>query len=98
MNIHFFGQKTAVALATLGTVLLLTLPSSAADDAMFFAGGGYGPTPELAVQRAIEDGEISASAYQLHTCEVVGEPEVFLQNNIYRGNYYTAEATVSCTP
>ena len=98
MNIRFFGQKAAAVLTILGTVLLPALPSSAADDAMFFTGGGYGPTPELAIQAAIEDGETSASAYQLYTCDLAGEPEVFLQNNIYRGNYYTAEATVSCTP
>lgn len=64
---------------------------------MFFT-GGYRPTLELAVQRAIEDGEISTSAYQFYTCEVVGQPEVFLQSNIYRGNCYTAETMVSCTP
>jgi hypothetical protein len=98
VNIRFLAQRNAAALAIVVTALFPALTSWAADDAMLFTGGGYGPTPELAIQAAIGDGETSASAYQLYTCEVVGEPEVFLQNNIYRGNYYTAEATVSCTP
>jgi hypothetical protein len=43
----------------------------------FFDGGDSGPTPETAVQAAIWDAEVTASAWQLFACELVGEPAVF---------------------
>jgi hypothetical protein len=93
------GQKPRAALAVLGTVLFLFVPPSAkAQEFEFFTGGGYGPTPETAVQAAIWDAETTASSYMLYTCEVVGEPEVFPRSDDIRGNYYGAQATVHCTP
>ena len=95
MNIRLLGRA---ALAVLGG-LFLSLPSPVvAQDIEFFTGGGYGPSPEVAIQAAIWDAETSASAYMLYACEVVGEPEVFPRSDDIRGNCFGAQATVHCTP
>ena len=95
-----FVRKSRAALAVIGTGLFLTAASvSAAGAAKLFTGGGYGPTQELAVQAAIEDGQNSASSEQLYTCVLVGQPRVFGPFAGPRGGVrFTAEADVSCTP
>ena len=99
MSVSISGRKFAAALAIVGTSLLpVVATSSEAEAYRLFTGGGYGPTPALAVQAAIEDAENSASAEQLYTCELVGQPMVFPRPNSPRGPSFNAEATVSCTP
>jgi hypothetical protein len=53
--------------------------SSSAFVPEIFDGAGYGSTAESAVRQAIEDAQVTASAYGLYTCELVEEPEVFQQ-------------------
>jgi hypothetical protein len=95
-----FVRKSRAALAVACTGLFLAAASvSAGGAAKLFTGGGYGPTPELAVRAAIEDGQTSASAEQLYTCVLVGEPQVFGPRPSPRGGVqFNAEAIVSCTP
>ena len=51
------------------------------------------------IRRAIDDATTSASAYQLYTCTLVGQPQVFESTNDPNfGHVFRAEATVSCTP
>ncbi len=65
--------------------------------AMLWCGGGYGLTPDVAVSSAIDDAEISASSNGQFTCTLVGEPEVFLTHNQYRGDFYSASVLMSCS-
>jgi hypothetical protein len=99
-KVRCFARKSHAALAVVCTGLFLAGASlSAGGAAKIFTGGGYGSTPELAVQAAIEDGKNSASAEQLYTCVVVGEPQTFGPRPGPRGGVrFTAEANVSCTP
>jgi hypothetical protein len=63
----------------------------------FFDGGGYGPTAETAVRQAIEDAEVTASAYGRYTCELAGEPTVFQQPpGSLRA--FRAQVRLHCTP
>jgi hypothetical protein len=95
-----FVRKSRAALGIVCAGLFLAAASaSAGGAAKLFTGGGYGTTPELAAQAAIEDGQNSASAEQLYTCVLVGEPHIFGPRPGPRGGVrFTAEATVSCTP
>jgi hypothetical protein len=66
---------------------------------MLFTGGGRGPSADVAIRRAIEDAATSASASQLYTCTLVGQPQLFESTNDPNfGHVFRAEATVSCTP
>jgi hypothetical protein len=40
----------------------------------------------------------SASAYQLFTCELVGEPRIFPGPNPEWGRNFRAQVTLECTP
>jgi hypothetical protein len=64
---------------------------------MLFDGGGYGPTAEVAIQGAIDDAGVSASASGLYNCTLVGEPQVFPRPNDPFGRFFNAQVTVSCT-
>lgn len=100
MSMHFDNRRLRAVLAGTGMILVLSMTSSlvaASRGGAWFTGGGFGNTPEGAVQSAIWDAEASASAEGLFTCELVGEPAVFSQGN-RGGRPFTAEATLSCTP
>lgn len=75
MTLPAFVRTHGLALAVAGA--LSATPAGATG--LVFDGGGYGPTPETAVQAAIWDAEASASAYGLFTCRLAGEPQVFPQ-------------------
>jgi hypothetical protein len=95
----FVRKSRAAATVACAGLFLAGASLSAGGAAKLFTGGGYGPTPELAVWAAIDDAENSASAEQLYTCVLVGEPQVFGPRPGPRGGVrFTAEATVSCTP
>jgi hypothetical protein len=75
---------------------LLTTPLSA-QVPEFFDGGGSGPTPEVAVQAAIDDARNTASGYGLFTCELAGEPQVFPRPpGSHRA--FAAQVRMRCTP
>lgn len=95
-----YVRKSRAALAVACTGLFLAAASvSAGGAAKLFTGGGYATTPEGAIQAAIGDAENSASAEQLYTCVLVGEPQTFGPRPGPKGGLrFTAEATVSCTP
>lgn len=62
-----------------------------------FDGAGYGSTAESAVNQAIGDAKVTASSYQLYTCELVEEPEVFQQPpGSLRA--FRAHVRMRCTP
>jgi hypothetical protein len=65
---------------------------------MLFDGAAFGSTIESAIQGAIGDAQVSASAYQLFTCELVGEPRIFPGPNPEWGRNFRAGVTLSCTP
>jgi hypothetical protein len=100
MRLRTIGRRLGTALAVAGAVVSLPLASAGADSSgKEFLGGGRGPTAEVAINRAITDAEISASAEQLYTCTPVGEPQVFeTLNDPNFGHVFRAMATVSCTP
>jgi hypothetical protein len=100
MRLRTVGRRTGAALAVTAVVVsLLGAASSAtaASDGMLFTGGGRGPSADVAIRRAIADAATSASAYQLSTCTLVGQPQVFESTNDPNfGHVFRAEATVSC--
>jgi hypothetical protein len=102
MRLATVGRRTGAALAATAVVVSLLAAASsarAASDGMLFTGGGRGPSADVAIRRAIYDATISASAYQLYTCTLVGQPQVYESTNDPNfGHVFRAEATVSCTP
>jgi hypothetical protein len=97
MRGHSIVRSRRIAL-TAALLWSLAAPAAAQSEGMFFDGGGFGPTEDIAVQRAIEDAEVSASAYQLFTCELVGEPQIFPGTHPERGPVIRAQVRVFCTP
>jgi len=63
-----------------------------------FQGGGYGPTPAVAIQAATEDAQACAESVGLYTCTMVGEPEIFVGTGPKGGVRYTAQVSLECTP
>jgi ribosomal protein S12 methylthiotransferase accessory factor YcaO len=102
MTLRAIGRRTGAALAVTGIVVSLlgaASPAPASSSGMLFDGGGRGLTAEAAIRRAIQDAATSASAYQLYTCTLVGQPQVFESTNDPNfGHVFRAQATVSCTP
>jgi hypothetical protein len=101
MMLRKMGRRTGAALAVVGAVVSLPGLASAAPDSTgkLFLGGGRGPTAEVAIRSAIDDGANSAAAEGLYTCTPVGEPQVFeTLNDPNFGHTFRAMATVSCTP
>jgi hypothetical protein len=96
------GRRMGAMLAVPGVAVALLGAASSApadSDGMLFDGGGRGPTAEVAIRRAIDDAETSASAYQLYTCTPVGQPQVFESTNDPNfGHVFRAQVSVSCTP
>jgi hypothetical protein len=95
-----FGRSSRAVLAVGCLGLFLTVASvNAGGAAKVFTGGGYGSTPEGAIQSAIGDAETSASAEQLYTCTLVGQPRIFGPSRGPKGGIrWNAEADLSCTP
>jgi ApbE superfamily uncharacterized protein (UPF0280 family) len=82
--------------ATAVTVLALTASSASAS--MLWCGGGRGLTAENAIQRAMDDAQVSASGAGQFTCELVGEPQVFETfNDPNFGHIFRAQVTMSCS-
>jgi len=94
---HRFRRAPLIAAAATLFSLAIPSPAIAQGDGMFFDGGGFGPTEEVAIQRAIEDAEISASASQLFTCELVDEPQTFPDPDNEFGRFFRAQVRVFCT-
>jgi hypothetical protein len=93
------GRAPLIAAATISCLLATASPAFAQNDGgMFFDGASFGPTIEVAVQGAIWDAETSASAYQLFTCELVGEPQIFPGPNPEWQRNFSAQVRVFCTP
>ena len=87
----------ALTLAAATLCALAAVPAVAQSEGMFFDGGAFGPTEEVAIRGAIDDAAVSASAYQLFTCELVGEPRIFPGPNPEWGRNFRAQVRVFCT-
>jgi hypothetical protein len=102
MNMHLLLRCRRVPLTVLSATLCFLATSSsvigAQSGAMFFTGGAFGPTADVAIQSAIEDARTSASAYRLFTCQLADEPMIFPGPNPAWGRNFTAQVTVACTP
>ena len=98
MNLDRVVRRVWVSAAVGMALWLLPQSSTAAGPVSFFTGGGFGLQPEVAIQAAVWDAEGSASAEGLYTCELVGEPQVFIHPHPIFGIRYAAEATLGCTP
>ena len=105
----FFSDRTShlaerakpalvIALVTILCLLAASMAAAGVQSGMQFTGGGFGPTREAAVRQATEDAENSASAYQLFTCVMVGEPSIFPGPNPKLHRNFSAEVTLECTP
>jgi hypothetical protein len=86
MNMRTYARRIGVRL-TMGaasslTVLALTAVSANATG--LFSGCSFGSTPERAIEKAIDDAEVSASGEGLFNCELVGEPLVWWDGSTFR--------------
>jgi hypothetical protein len=81
----------------LGAVLALAPASVLLASGGLFQGGGYGPTPEVAIYSAT-DARACAASVGLYTCTMVGEPEIFVGTGPKGGVRYTAQVSLECTP
>ena len=80
------------------SVTALVMFASSASAAGLYCGGGRGPTANVAIQRAIEDANTSASGDGLFTCELVGEPQVFESlNDPNFGHVFRAQVNMACS-
>jgi hypothetical protein len=100
MNVRLIDRRAplAAASAILWALAAASPAMGAQGDGMLFDGASFGPTEEAAIQGAIDDAEASASAYQLYTCELVGEPQIFPGPNPEWHRNFRAQVTVECTP
>ena len=57
-----------------------------------FNGCSFGSTPQRAIEKAIEDAEVSASGEGLFNCELVGEPLVW-----WDGLRFRAAVDMACS-
>jgi hypothetical protein len=93
MNPRAYARRIGVAF-TMGaaslTVLALTAASASA--AGLFSGCSFGSTPERAIQKAIDDAEVSASGEGLFNCVLVGDPLVWQD-----GIRFRAAVDMSCS-
>ncbi len=88
-------RVTIVALVT-GVAVLVLAGVAAADP--LYCGGGRGPTPEYAINQAIDDAEASAEGDGLYTCTVVGQPSVwFVPYEHHQGGFYRAGVNMACS-
>lgn len=99
MDMQSVHRRTLLTAAT--AILCIFASSSPAGGSqgnwMMFTGGGYGPTPDVAIQGAIWDAEATASGYQLFNCRLAGQPLIFPGSNSRWGRNFNAEATLVCT-
>jgi hypothetical protein len=95
---HRFRRAPLTVASAILCSLAMPSPAIAQGDGMLFDGGGFGPTEEVAIRQAVEDAEVSASAYQLFTCELVGEPQIFPDPTNEFGRFFRAQVQLFCTP
>lgn len=103
MYMHLPGRFRRAPLTAASAILCSLLATSspaigAQSGGMQFTGAAFGPTPDVAIQSAIGDAEVSASAYQLFTCRLIGEPLIFPGPSPAWSRNFTAEVTLACTP
>jgi hypothetical protein len=101
MNVHLTYRRRAPLALAAAMLCAVAAPSpafGAQSNGMYFDGGGFGPTEEVAIRRAIEDAEVSASASQLYHCELVSDPQIFPNPNPQWGRNFRAQVRVFCTP
>ena len=101
MSTHFSDHLRRAVLTGVVAILCFLATSSPAiglQIGKLFTGGGFGPTPEVAIQQATWDAQISAEAEQLFTCEQVGEPSFFPGPDPAASRNFSAEVTLECTP
>ena len=89
-----------LAVSAVAVCMFAVAPSAlAGSSGTVFTGAARGLTADVAIQGAIEDAVIPASAEQLYTCTPVGQPRVFEHfDDPFFGHIFFAEADVSCTP
>lgn len=99
MMLRSVGRRAGATLVATGAVMsVLGIASApASSSGMLFDGGSSGPTAEVAIQGAIDDAAVSASAYGLYNCTLAGEPQVFPRPNDPFGRLFSAQVRVSCT-
>jgi hypothetical protein len=81
-----------------GSMALVALVAPPAAASLLFDGGGHGPTAQVAIQRALEDAQITAQSVGFFgACTIVGEPQVFEAfNDPNFGHVFRAQVSASC--
>jgi len=95
--IFVIGRIGLLGVTAVGT-LALASPAVAGPSGTVFTGAGRGLTAEVAIQGAIDDAQVSASAEELFSCTQVGAPRIFETfTDPYFGHLYRAEVDLACT-
>ena len=99
MKLGTHARRIRMLVSTVaGSVVALVLAASMASASALWCGGGRGPTAQIAIQRAIDDAETSASGEGLFSCTLVGEPQVFESfNDPNFGHVFRAQVNMACT-
>jgi hypothetical protein len=100
MDARFASHFRRASLAVIATALtLIATPSAVGSqrNPMYFTGGGFGPTADVAIQGAVWDAEGTASLYQLYNCQVDGEILIFTRSSPRFGRNFNAQVMVACT-
>ena len=86
----------ATIAAVVTGVFVLVVAGVAAASALY-GGCAIGSTPQKAINKAIQDAEVSAEGDGLFTCTVVGEPMVwFVPYESHPGGYFRAAVDMTC--
>ncbi len=87
MNLRTYARRIGLSL-TMGAASLtvLAVTATSANAAGLFNGCSFGSTPERAIAKAIDDAEVSAFGEGLFNCEVVGEPQVWIDGSKFRAS------------
>jgi hypothetical protein len=93
-----YFRRAALVIATALLSFVVSPPASSSQSGLaLFTGGGFGPSPDVAIQSAIWDAEASAGDYQLFDCQLVGEILIFARPNARFGRNFTAQVTIACS-
>ena len=90
MNLRTYARRIGMMGAASLTVFALTTTS--ANAAALFNGCSFGSTPQRAIEKAIDDAEVSASGEGFLNCELVGEPLVW-----WDGLRFRAAVDMACS-
>ncbi|MGH8869900.1 MAG: hypothetical protein ACRDYU_18125 [Actinomycetes bacterium] len=98
MKLNWSRRAGAGMAIAAGSMAMVGLLSSVAAASPLVDGGGRGPTPEVAIQSALDDAQVTAVSMGFFgPCTIVGEPQVFeTLNDPNFGHIFRAQVQATC--